>query len=436
MTAPVAANGCQKRTTQVLEDWRPRLGERFLPDAPDDEEQMAASPNRTGSSGAERVFAMPELTIRRTSPVTRSPRVQQLEGWFDLPPTEIVVHDWTFRLPWETQPWQLGAIVGPSGCGKSTLARELFGSAVVSTFPWSESRALLDDFPESLSIQEVVGLLSSVGFSSPPSWRKPFSVLSQGEQFRVTLARALAVSSGLVVMDEFTSVVDRVVARCGCAAIARWLRRRPQQQFVAVSCHTDIVEWLCPDWVYEPQSDTFHWRSERRRPDVVIDITRTEANSWRLFREHHYLNHDLGRGTICFLATIEQQIAGFSAVISSPHPRRPGWREHRTVVLPDYQGLGLGSALAEFVASLFAATGKPFRSVTSHPAVIAHRRRSPLWRVTRTPRTVVTHGSMDSLWRAASLTRATWSFEYIGPVRAAAAQQFGLRVSPRWQSAP
>lgn len=66
-----------------------------------------------------------------------------------------------------------------------------------------------------MGIKDIVGLLSSVGFSSPPSWVRPFRVLSTGEQFRVTMARTLAEMPDLAVVDEFTSVVDRTVARPG-----------------------------------------------------------------------------------------------------------------------------------------------------------------------------------------------------------------------------
>ena len=79
------------------------------------------------------------------------------------------------------------------------------------------------------------------------------------------------------------------------------------------------------------------------------------------------------------------QPAAFTAVLSFPHPTKPAWREHRTVCLPDFRGVGIGNAMSEFVASLFVATGKPHVSATSHPAMIRHRGRSPLWRMTRKP---------------------------------------------------
>ena len=52
-------------------------------------------------------------------------------------------------------------------------------------------RAVVDGLGER-PIKEITRLFTAVGFSSPPSWIKPYHVLSNGEQFRCDLARALA----------------------------------------------------------------------------------------------------------------------------------------------------------------------------------------------------------------------------------------------------
>src|SRR5438477_11142801 len=196
---------------------------------------------------------MAHVTCLRSVPIIRTPRVRQLEGMFDVPPAERSEMRWEAALPLEEADWQIGLIVGPSGCGKSTLARELFPEALIDGFDWPDDQSIVDAFPAAMGIKEVVGLLSSVGFSSPPSWLRPFRALSNGEQFRVTIARALAEKPDLAVIDEFTSVVDRPVARIGSAALARTIRRpgpdEKARRLVAVSCHYDIVDWLSPDWV-------------------------------------------------------------------------------------------------------------------------------------------------------------------------------------------
>lgn len=197
-----------------------------------------------------------KLTVAVSSPVVVSPRTMQVAGIFDLPPTKASALSWEVELPIEDRHWNVGLIVGPSGCGKSTIARHLWPKEFERRYDWKRGVSLLDSFPEGLGVKELVELLSSVGFSSPPSWLRPFEVLSNGEQFRATMARVLAEADEVAVVDEFTSVVDRTVAQIGSCALAKTVRRRGQR-FVAVSCHDDIEEWLQPDWVYLPAERRF-----------------------------------------------------------------------------------------------------------------------------------------------------------------------------------
>ena len=323
------------------------------------------------------------------------------------------------------KPWQVGLIVGPSGSGKSTIARELFGDKLVSGWPWPEGKALVDGFPEAMSASEITGLLSSVGLSSPPSWVKPFAVLSNGEQFRANLARTLAEQPDIAVVDEFTSVVDRTVAKVGSAAVAKCVRASGRR-FVAVSCHADIEEWLQPDWKYDVQAGKLSWRSLQRRPEIQLHIRKASKSLWPLFGRHHYLNAGLHNGSQCFVAEVEGQPAAFVAVLHSPG-RVSFWREHRCVCLPDFQGVGIGNAVSEFVASLFVGNGKGYRSTTSHPSMIAHRHRSPLWRTCRAPsqNTTVDTGLVQ-FGASRAFDRLTASFEYVGPTRGEEAQRLGV----------
>ena len=367
---------------------------------------------------------MPRFDCVRDTVIPRTPRVMQLEGMFDIPIAERSQVKWTGELPIESRPWNIGLIVGPSGCGKSTLARELFGKDLIGHFNWPADQSILDGFPAKMGIKDIVGLLSSVGFSAPPSWMRPFGVLSNGEQFRVTIARALAEQPELAVIDEFTSVVDRTVAQIGSSAVAKTVRAR-NQKFVAVSCHYDIVDWLQPDWIYEPATNSFQWRCLRRRPPIVLEICRARSEAWRIFKSHHYLSSQLSAHAKCFLALVDGRPAAFSSVIHFPHAVSPSWREHRTVCLPDFQGAGIGNAISEFVASLYMATGKPFTSVTSHPSMIRHRSQSSSWVMTRAPSMVPSkHVALESAKKRnnSSFGRLTASFRYIGPPRPIDAQ--------------
>jgi ABC-type glutathione transport system ATPase component len=113
---------------------------------------------------------------------------------FDVPPSEMSGQKWECSLPVEEKPWNIGLIVGPSGCGKSSLARKLWPDKLDLKLEWPRDKAIVDGFGRELGIKAIVEALSSVGFSSPPSWLRPFHVLSNGEQFRATLARTIAES--------------------------------------------------------------------------------------------------------------------------------------------------------------------------------------------------------------------------------------------------
>ena len=377
--------------------------------------------------------------ITRSVAVVSTPRLQQVLGMFDVPPSPASSQSWDVDIALPDR-WHVGVIVGPSGSGKSTVAAELFGHHLVAGHAWPRDRSILDGFPLQLTIKQVVGLLSSVGFSSPPAWVRPFGCLSNGQQFRANLARTLAesvVDGQMRVVDEYSSVVDRTVARIGSAAVARTVRQHGLR-FVAVTCHYDVLDWLDPDWVYEPHTNLLRVADAarevgRRRPTIEMDVTRGSRADWPTFKPHHYLSGKLNPAAACFVGRVDGQPAAFTAVLPFPHPTRPGWREHRTVCLPDYQGVGIGQAMSAFVASLYRATGKPYTSTTSHPAMIGHRARSPLWRLTRRPGLAAgggRSGRFSLMRRTAAVDRLTAGFEYVGPARPEEARRFGLRVTP------
>jgi len=359
---------------------------------------------------------MQSTTLVVETPIRESPRVAQVRGLFDLAAEKTSRIEWQVKLPLDERIWHIGLITGPSGCGKSTIARALWPEQIARTLEWPADASLLDAFPAEMSIKDVTALLSSVGFSSPPAWLRPFHVVSHGQQFRVTLARLLAEQQDLVVMDEFTSVVDRTVARIGSAALARTVRQRGQR-FVAVTCHEDVEEWLQPDWVYRPAENLLTRRSLQPRPTITLRIVRCQASAWPIFREHHYLNHGLSRAAVCFLASVEKKPVAFSAWVNQ-FTRKGGKREHRTVTLPDYQGVGIGHAVSSFCASLWKGLGYRACSTTTHPAFVAARLCSCHWRLIRAPSLRSSHYLTTSPPRRRfhhASTRLTAGFEYIGP---------------------
>jgi GNAT superfamily N-acetyltransferase len=259
-------------------------------------------------------------------------------------------------------------------------------------------------------------MMNAVGFSSPPSWLKPFHTLSNGQKFRAELARCLLANESGIVFDEFTSVVDRDVAKIGCAAVENMIRRNKRTPpFVAVSCHYDIIDWLQPDWVFDAGTQVFEWRARRRRPEIRIEICKTTTAAWDAFREHHYLDHNINRSSACFLATWDEKFVAFSSVLHFPHPKCSNFkREHRTVVLPDFQGVGIGNRLSEFIARHYTTQGFRFISTTSAPSMIKHRSKSPNWRTHRFGRSSIAGKTTNTLSKTIRNSCISASFEYIG----------------------
>jgi GNAT superfamily N-acetyltransferase len=107
---------------------------------------------------------------------------------------------------------------------------------------------------------------------------------------------------------------------------------------------------------------------------------------WKMFRQYHYLNGSLGAGVRCYTAVYLDKPIAFIAV-ACVRMKAKYYRASRLVVLPDYQGIGVGKRLLTFVAELYTSqTHSPFYLVTSNPQLI--RGNLDHWKVMR-----VGHGS-------------------------------------------
>ncbi len=355
---------------------------------------------------------MPSVDVVVECPVFDSFRVQQVAGMFDVPLEEKSTERFTVELPEEDESWQVGLIVGPSGSGKSTVAREFFADELYRQTDWPKDRAVIDCFDD-LPVRKVTELFTAVGFGSAPAWVKPYQVLSCGEQFRCDLAKSLA-SAPLVVFDEYTSVVDRQVAKACSMAIAKGIRRGNLPcKFVAVTCHYDVAEWLEADWVLDMATGTLQ-RRRLRRPPIELEIRRCRLAAWELFARHHYLTGSLGAASRCYLATWQGEPVTFVAtlpVIAKKNHRRFS----RIVTLPDYQGMGIGMKVVAAVAELHRSEDHRINVTSSHPALIRHCKNSKLWKAVNVKKTGSSSRSAVGIpaYRS-SKGRAVVSFEFMG----------------------
>jgi len=321
----------------------------------------------------------------------------------------------TFKVPHLEVPndYQIGLIVGPSGSGKSTLLNRI-GHSVAPT--WHSHMAICSHFPDGLEP------LHAVGLNSIPTLVRPYHVCSTGEQHRADMARML--KNGAVI-DEFTSVVDRNVAKSMSNAIHRYVHQFGLQKITFATCHYDIVEWLRPDWVFDTATGELTRGLLWQRPTITLEIIPADRKLWSAFAPHHYLSGSMNKSAKCWAAVWNENIIGFAAVLPQPSGTlKNAYRGHRTVILPDYQGLGIGVRFSDAIAQMHVDQGKRYFSKTANPRMGGYRDNSPLWKPTsknkKKRKDYLLSGtqhdkqmlSVESL--LAHANRECWSHEYIG----------------------
>ena len=122
--------------------------------------------------------------------------------------------------------------------------------------------------PKDMSVSDITKMFYTVGFGSVPSWLKPYDVLSNGEKMRVDLARTL-LEKDFAVFDEFTSVVDRNVAKTASIAINKAIKKQ-DKKIILISCHYDIIDWLQPDWIFDTNKmQNFFAQAHDRNKSII-----------------------------------------------------------------------------------------------------------------------------------------------------------------------
>lgn len=134
-----------------------------------------------------------------------------------------------------------------------------------------------------------------------------------------------------------------------------------------------------------------------------------------MFRQHHYLNGKLGAGLRCYTAVYQNKPVAFAVVVCTKMKTKY-YRVSRLVVLPDYQGIGLGKQFLSFIAKLYTFQTKlPFYLVTSNPQLI--RGSQTNWIIKRIGHG--SHGNQDTrinqeLTKSNSRKRITVTLQYKG----------------------
>jgi len=321
------------------------------------------------------------INVNRTCPDSGSYRSALVKSLFNVEDAT------TFRLqadlPIEDRPWSIGLVTGPSGSGKSSIGEELAKVGFTSHEPggWPHNAPIVDAIAPDGDWQAVTGALAAVGLGTVPSWLRPHHVLSTGEKFRAELARIVSEAPERIVVDEFTSVVDRQIARIGALAFAKaW--RRTGGQAVLLSCHDDVAAWLQPDWMYDTGVGEFRWGAVQPRPRVELTIRQTGWEWWPLFEAHHYLKLPHMIAATNYVGFVDgRPVAHLAVSTRSRHEARAC----RLVVMPEWQGAGVGLRFLNAVCDIWRRGenryGRPMPTLfhTSHPGLAAALRRRREW---------------------------------------------------------
>lgn len=226
---------------------------------------------------------MTSIHVHNETEVAQTFRANRTRSLFNVEDSRGAVFELDAELPemGGFHDWNIGLVVGPSGSGKTSIGRELAGAGAKWWDPtWSKKDPIVDVIGKGsdATYDDVTGALAAVGLGDVPAWLRPFHVLSMGEQFRANLARLCVEggTKGTWIVDEFTSVVDRQIAKIGSLAFAKTFRRTAGQ-VVLLSCHHDIVEWLVPDWCYDTGTGEMSYPKETGSRGPESNSTSTES---------------------------------------------------------------------------------------------------------------------------------------------------------------
>ena len=327
----------------------------------------------------------------------------------------------------------VGVFVGASGSGKTSTAERLFGRA--RAVEWDSRRSVISHFESAQTAKELfaaMALCGSLGLCS-------FQSLSVGEQHRVNMARLLEAAasherapSDTVIVDEFTSSLDRQTAHKVAVGIAEFVERRKLRRVVLLSSKRDFISngalWPSLSWLFELEkrkmtvfrksngSQSPNERRLRPPPPSAVAINFARARIRMVFRrcdhrdfspsfsKHHYMDATIQPQSQCFLVWAhfghfgdeqddeqkdtfyddlgDAELVGFTSIMHHFGQKQCGsktidFREHRTVVLPAFQGLGFGSRIADGIGSYLSAHGLRLHSKTAHPRYGGYRDRTP-----------------------------------------------------------
>lgn len=199
--------------------------------------------------------------------------------------------------------WDVIYITGISGSGKSTLLRSLaerysfdisqYGMSAMYSQLASDERPLIDCIGS--TFEQAISFLNSVGLSEAFIYFKKFVQLSEGQRYRFYLAKLLELTNTVIVVDEFTSLLDRITANIVAYNYTKAMRRYRKKLIVATS-HDDLTKSLNPShritFSYSGEHTIERLRRDDSIPPYIGDIVIAENGKSpdTTLLKYHYKN--------------------------------------------------------------------------------------------------------------------------------------------------
>jgi len=280
-------------------------------------------------------------------------------------------------------------ITGPSGSGKSLMlaeiARQFPTSRWVNNTPFPLDVSVLDAIAPTRPVYEALGTLTACGLGEPMLWIRRFNQLSDGEQYRARLARALSLhqqqgNKAPLLCDEFGSILHRRIAKAMAFNLRKLVTREGISLVVAISAD-DLERDLQPDQVIrlgrpEPivEKSTANLANQPAKHRAIsfirqLRIERGKLRDYECFAPMHYRTRDqIGFVDKVFVLrhgasgdpvgvviyghpalelALRNRVTGGRFVRNGKRLNREMRVLKRLVIHPDIRGCGLGHWLVE-----------------------------------------------------------------------------------------
>jgi GNAT superfamily N-acetyltransferase len=146
------------------------------------------------------------------------------------------------------------------------------------------------------------------------------------------------------------------------------------------------MEWLMPDWTYSPLKERVerHDYLRQGRPKINLQVSRCESKTYDLFKKHHYMTEAVNKAFKFILFEWNEKPIAIAVIgMQTSGGISNAYRDSRIVVLPDYQGLGIGTSISNFIGGICKNIGYRYFTKTIHPALGEYRNmKISLWKPT------------------------------------------------------